>query len=147
MHTRVIVPHMEWHVDKFIPRQPDPLPTHCIQTQLIREAQAAFSRPITEPTYDRVRRHSGILAFADSGAQKCACGLDTLHELGMTERDLIPTSHRILGVTMKSMDISGVFLAKLSTGTTFPRQVVYVSKNTKGFYLSCSALRDLGALH
>ena len=129
--TRIIVPHMEWHADRFIPRRPNPLPSIRIKTEIIQGAHEEFSRPIAQDKCARVSRHEGIVAFADSGAQTCACGFDVLHELGLNERDLIPTSHRILGVTMTSMDIAGVFLAKISTGTTYTRQVVYVSKTLK----------------
>ena len=78
--------------------------------------------------------------------QTCACGLDALHALGLDETDLIPTSHRILGVTSTAMDIVGVFLAKLSVDSACTRQVVYVSRNTTGFFLSHGALHQLGSL-
>ena len=78
--------------------------------------------------------------------QTCACGLNALHYLGLDETDLIPTSHRILGVTSTFMDIVGVFLPKLSVDSACTRQVVYVSRNTAGFFLSHCALRQLGSL-
>jgi hypothetical protein len=48
------------------------------------------------------------VAIADSGAQTCACGVDVIQSLGLDEHDLIPTSHRILGITMTAMNIAGV---------------------------------------
>ena len=69
-----------------------------------------------------------------------------MHSLGLDKTDLIPTSHRILGVTSTSMDIAGVFLAKLCVDSACTRQVVYVSRNTEGFFLSHGAFRQLRSL-
>ena len=137
---------MEWQDDQFLPRRPHSLPSLHIKVQILEEAHAAFSHPVSPEKCASIRQHAGVSALADSGAQTCACGLDVLHELGLEERHLIPTSHRIMGVTGTAMDISGVFLAKLTSGAGSTRQLIYVSKNTTGFYLSCQALRELGSL-
>ena len=127
---------MEWHGEncRFTPRRPLPLPRLHIKVEIVAEAHDAFQRPITKQKWANVHHHDGIQAYADSGAQTCACGLDALHSLGLHETDLIPTSHRILGVTSTAMDIVGVFLAKLSVDSACTRQVVYVSRNTTGFF-------------
>ena len=144
---RIIVPHMEWSQlnKRFEPQRPSQLPKLRIKLSIIREAHQHFKRPIAMSKCIKVQNGS-IDAYADSGAQTCACGIDTIHYLGIEERDLIPTSHRILGVTSTAMDLVGVFLAKLSSGDSDTRQVIYVSRNTKGFFLSERALRDLGSL-
>ena len=44
------------------------------------------------------------------------------------------------------MDIMGVLLLRIEAQGRVSRQVVYISRNTKGFYLSEQAQIDLGAL-
>ena len=114
--------------------------------EIVAEAHDAFQRPITKPKCANVYHYDEIQAYVDSGAQTCACGLDALHSLGLDETDLKITSHCILGVTSTAMDIVGVFLAKLSVDSACTRQVVYVSRNSTGVFLSHGALRQLGSL-
>jgi len=144
---RIMVPHMEWSSAKesFVPQRPRPLPKLSVRISIIKDAHKHFRRPIIDEKCTRIQSNT-VDAYADSGAQTCACGTETLHSLGMDESDLIPTSHRIVGVTSTAMDLAGVFLARLSAGGSCTRQVIYVSRNTKGFFLSETALRDLGSL-
>ena len=86
------------------------------------------------------------MCFTDTGAQTCACGPELLDILHINSRYLIPTSHRIVGVTQSFMDIMGVMLLKISAGGKTTHQVVYVSKNIKGFFLSEKAQIDLGII-
>ena len=146
--SRIIVPHMEWDTAQqgFKSRRPDPLPQLRIKLAIIPEAHSAFNHPVSTAKCVRVQNHSGLEAYADSGAQTCACGMEILRSLGLDESDLIPTSHRILGVTATAMTIAGVFFARLSVGTACTRQMVYVGKNTTGLFLSHTALRELGVL-
>lgn len=148
VHTRVILPHMEWSEDRFVSRRPHPLPTMPIRVEIVKEAHAQFKRPVSDTKRLRVQQHTGVTALADSGAQTCACGVDVIRELGLDDSDLVPTSHRILGVTLTALDIIGVFFAKLSipSSQACTRQMIYVSRNTKGFFLSHKALQELGFL-
>ena len=87
-----------------------------------------------------------IDSFADSGAQTCSSGPEILQHLNCPEKYLIPTSHRIKGITQNGLRIKGVLLLHIQLGNRESRQVVYVSENSSGFYLSESALIDLGLL-
>jgi hypothetical protein len=131
--------------ETFVPQRPSHLPKLQIQIAIIKEAHDHFKSSISAEKCRNIL-HKTVDAYADSGAQTCACGIDTLRYLGIAESDLIPTSHRILGVTSTAMDIAGVLLAKVSVNDSCTRQVIYVSRNTKGFFLSEKALRDLGSL-
>ena len=143
--TRIIVPHMEWveGEQRFVQNRPLPLPTTTVLLEVIPATHAAFGNPL--PVGHNVRPRKSP-AFADSCAQTCACGPDILTLMGLHERDLIPTSHRIIGVTKSALDILGVFFAKITCDGATTRQMIYVSSNASGFYLSHSALMDLGCL-
>ena len=69
--------------------------------------------------------------------------LEILKILGCTSDSLIPTNHRIHGITDDQLLIKGVFFMRIRIGIRETRQVVYVSGNTSDFYLSESAVKDL----
>ena len=81
-------------------------------------------------------KQSSIQCLADTGAQTCASGPELLRVLNLHEKYLIPTSHRIVGVTQSFMDIIGVALVQIEVNGRTTNQAVYISKNIKGFFLS-----------
>jgi hypothetical protein len=148
MCTKIILPHMEWigSDGSFRHRDPRHLPKLQVQLSVLHDAHKNFGREIPATTLRNV--HDGVIvnSCADTGAQTCASGLEILKVLNVSEKFLIPTSHRIIGVTQSCMDIAGVLLLKIEAEGRISRQVVYVSRNTKGFYLSEQAQIDLGVL-
>ena len=66
--------------------------------------------------------------------------------IGLSQADLVPTSHSINSVTASTMDLAGVFFAPISHGETETKQIVYVGHNISGFFLSKQALTDLGCI-
>ena len=91
-------------------------------------------------------KQSSIQCLADTGAQTCASGPELLRVLNLHEKYLIPTSHRIVGVTQSFMDIIGVALVQIEVNGRTTNQAVYISKNIKGFFLSEKAQMELGIL-
>ena len=87
-----------------------------------------------------------IEAIADTGCQTSTCGMDTLKELGIPERYLIPTHHGIVGITDMRLKILGTLMLKITYNGGETRQMVYVSSNPMGLYLSERALTDLGII-
>ena len=85
-------------------------------------------------------------AVADSGCQTCSAGIDVLEKIGCPLEYLAPTSHRIVGITESSLDITGSVFLRIEVAGRITRQMVHVSKNTRGLYLSESALIELGVL-
>ena len=83
---------------------------------------------------------------ADTGCQTCTAGADVIRQLCPDEY-LVPTRHRIVGITDASLHIIGMALLQI-TGESGKqtRQVVYVSENISGLYLSESALKELGVI-
>ena len=86
-------------------------------------------------------------AVTDSGCQTCSAGTDFLKDIGCPEAYLVPTSHRIVGITTSSLDIIGAVFLRIEVEGRITRQMVHISRNTHGLYLSETALPDLGLVH
>ena len=76
----------------------------------------------------------------------CTVGTDLLEKMGIPKSYLVPTTHRILGITKSSLDISSAFLLHIEVVGKITRQMVHVLQNTKGLHLSERALLELGLL-
>lgn len=74
-------------------------------------------------------------------------GPEILKVLRCTEDRLLPTSHSICGITNDQLNIRGIFFMRIRVGPRKVRRLVYISDNTSWFYLSESALKDLGLIH
>ena len=92
------------------------------------------------------RPSKSIDAIADTGCQTSTCGVDTLKMLNIPERYLIPTSHGIVGITDTRLQILGTVMMAIRYNGRKSRQMVYVSANAAGLYLSEKALSDLGVI-
>jgi hypothetical protein len=89
-----------------------------------------------------------LSAVADTGAQTCSIGSKLLGEVWPGSRKwLLKTAHRIYGVTKDGLKVAGAIILKLSHGGTTTTEIVYVCDNTDGFYLSETALKNLGLLN
>ncbi len=85
-------------------------------------------------------------AVADTGCQTCIAGQDILEQIKCPESYMIPTSHRIVGITDDSVGIVGAVLLRIAVGEKSTRQMVYISNNIDGLFLSRTALEDLGVI-
>ena len=74
------------------------------------------------------------------------CGEEILSILHLQEIYLIPTSHKIAGVTGKYIDILGVILAEIVYNELSSHTVIYVGKGIRGFFLSPKVQTDIGIL-
>ena len=108
------------------------LPHLPVELSVLREMHASFHKPISQHAASRERKWL-VEAIADTGAQTCACGPEIIHALGLSEKDLVPTSHCINGVTTTAMDI-GVIFASICTKGAMTRQAIYVGNNIKGLF-------------
>ena len=84
-----------------------------------------------------------ITALADTGCQTCTISQDMLPSLNCPIEYLIPTRHRIIGITDTSLGIVGAIMLRINVHKKTTRQMVFVSSKVKGFFLSESALKDL----
>jgi hypothetical protein len=147
IHERILVPHMEWveSLDRFAQRRPHQLPRLSVDVSVLTETHTAFHKHISLNTNSNQGKCLTD-AIADTGAQTCACGLDVIRALGISEQDLVPTSHRITSVTSAAMDIAGVLFASISAKGQVTKQAIYVGRNIEGLFLSVKALHDLGSI-
>ena len=92
-----------------------------------------------------------VQGLADSGAQSDVWSLAEYLKSGLSEEDLRPVSLSLNAANTSPIHIDGAFFSKIS-GTTANGNVIshnamiYVSRDVKGFYLSCSTMIELGML-
>ena len=146
--SKIIIPHMEWSAseDRFQFCSPKSLPRLVVNMSVLTSAHRDFNKTLSPHATENLRMNASVSTCTDTGAQTCASGPELLHILNMDAQYLIPTSHRIMGVTQSCMDIMGVVLLRIEANDRVSHQVVYVSSNIKGFFLSQQAQIDLGIL-
>ena len=109
------------------------------------------SSPSPHPTVAfRLRQVGGeaevtIMGVADTGAQSNVWGLSDYLSAGFSEEDLQNVSLKISAANKQRLDVVGGFLAEMSGGasdgtTVKCRTMVYVTRNTSGFYISFDTL-------
>ena len=60
---------------------------------------------------------------------------------------LIKTRHKIIGITESPLDIIGALFLSIQLNDKTTKQMVYISKNCRGFFLSQTAMKDLNIIH
>ena len=89
-------------------------------------------------------------AIPDTGAQVTCSGPSLLQKLNMSERDLIPTSQKIVAANnTKLRTLGGVMVEIVATNAGLKKatkQFCYICKEVKGLYLSRWACGDLAGV-
>ena len=89
------MPHVEWDGKEFIKMQPPPLPSIEVRVMpLLHLHENSKSSPINAKP-----RNTYLPAFTDTCAQTCVAGETLLDQLDLSPNVLMPTTHRIVGVT------------------------------------------------
>lgn len=132
---------MEWLGNTFKSQRPAIPPSLTLDVVLDQRHQKEFGKPLRHQP-----RSTPVTAIADSGCQTCTAGLDFLPLMGCTASDVIPTNHRIVGITNSPLGIIGVLFATLNLGTRKSHQMIYISRNCHGLYLSQTAMKDLAII-
>ena len=143
--TQYHLPHMEWDGTQFSPKAPAPSPKIQVNVSLMPAAYEHFGVKWVGSRKRAFQPHASD-ATTDTGCQTSTAGVDFLEKIGCPKTYLIPTSHRIVGITTDSLGIIGAALLKIQVGERVTRQMVYISKNVRGLYLSETALKDLGII-
>ena len=138
-------PHMEWSGTTFSPTKPKPPPTLDVNVTIMREAHAKCGIRWSGSHKGSFESHS-VEAYADTCCQTCTAGTDFIEQINCPESYLVPTSHRIIGITASSLNIIGSVLLRIEVGGNVSRQMVHISRNCRGLYLSETALSDLGLI-
>ena len=138
-------PHMEWDGSSFTPTPPSPSPRMDVKVSIMHTAHEKFGMKWKGSRRGAYKPHT-VSTLADSGCQTSTAGVDLLEEIGCPITYLIPTTHRIMGITKLSLDLIGSVLLRIEYGGVITRQMVHISRNTNGLYLSKTALMDLGLI-
>ena len=136
------VPHIDWDGEKFCKSSPPPLPRLEVHISPLIECHSKFLKvdigitPITVVTR----------AFTDTCAQTCVAGKGFLMQVKMTKDMLIPTSHKIKGVTDQHLQILGLLLVEICFKSSKTFGVFFICDNVEGVFLSESVQKRLGII-
>ena len=122
-------PHMEWNIEDqaFEQKAPRRPPILKVTATMMNEEHKEFGVNCSQ------RQTQAVLsAVADTGCQTSTSGIGILKALNIPARFLIPTKHRIIGITDTSLKILGVLLLKIECNGRSTNQMVYVSSNASG---------------
>ncbi len=139
-------PHMEWNGTEFAPQTPAPSPYINVEATLMSAAHDKLGVK-WQGSRKRAFQPRSSRSLADSGCQTCTAGLDFVEEIGCPMSYLVPTTHKIHGITKSGLDIVGSLMMRFDINGKETRQMVHVSRNIRGLYLSETALKDLGVIH
>ena len=130
---------MEWHKNSFNPSRPEPPPVVPVTINVIQKTHKRFGKEDLPLAFN-----VDTNAIADSGCQTCTAGPEILTKLRCPNQYLVKTKHKIIGITDTPLHIMGTLFLCISYGNKSSNQMVYISKNCRGFYLSQTAMKDLG---
>ena len=138
-------PHLEWIGDSFCPSAPQPQPVMELRAYIMHDAHATLG---VHWKGSRKGPQEGVVVkgLADTGCQTCTAGVDFLETIGCPRSYLIPTRHRIVGITNDNLGIIGALFVRFELNGKVTRQMVYVSTKVKGLFLSEGSLKVLGII-
>ena len=133
------VPHIEWNGKTFVRSDPQPLP----KLKVRMTPMHLLGRTTKD---DSNTKCVDLEVYTDTCAQTCVSGRYVLSKLNMDERDLVPTSHNIMGVSGKYLDILGILTVKFDYRDCSSYAAVYICNDIIGFFVSPKVQVDLGIL-
>ena len=137
--------HLQWKDGAFMPTSPDPPPRLHTTASIMHNAHKKLGLTWKGSRKGAFDDHT-LEAIADTGCQTCTAGKDILSKLCCPDNFMIPTSHKIVGITSASLGIVGAVMLRITINGRTTRQMVYVSDRVQGLYLSERALKDLGII-
>ena len=92
-----------------------------------------------------------VSTISDSGAQSCLWGLADFYKSGFKKRDLVAVRQKMVAANRQPLTIVGAMFITLAgtgeDGTKYEsHEMVYVSPDAKGFYLSRQAMVSLAVI-
>lgn len=135
---------MEWDTnkDKFEKKFPAPSPVVNAKITVLRDVHVKYGFRLKKNLKSRI-----LDAVADTGCQTTTSGIDILEKLNISQRSLVPTTHRIVGITDTRLTIIGSLFLNIEYNGRSSKQMVHISNNSSGLYLSETACRDLGIVN
>ena len=136
------IAHMEWNekLERMERCRPSPPPFLNVKVQL---SERCYKQILKREARESIPS-AKLSSIADSGCQTTLAGVELLKYLNIDpESDLFKTKHKIRGITETSVNIEGALMLDIMYEGRTTTQMVYVSSNTNGFFLSMKALKDL----
>jgi len=135
---------MEWDKNnqRFQVQKPHPSPVTRIKISVLQDVHKKFGANMKIDTTPRT-----VCAVTDTGCQTTTCGAEILDILNIDRNHLIPTSHGILGITDTRLNIIGSIFAQIQLKNRSTNQMIHVSTNSSGLFLSLGACKDLAIVH
>ena len=142
-------PHLQWQrsVHMFKPQTPAPITKLMVKVSLLEDSHKELTGTRLREARVWAPDNVSIEATADTGCQTCTAGKDVITALGCTPDHLVRTRHRIVGITDTSLKVLGALMLSIEFKGRTTRQMVHISTNIDGLYLSESALKDLTIIH
>jgi hypothetical protein len=134
------LPHIEWdqQADKFSKKLPAPPPIINVKATILRNVHERYGFRIKKNAHSKM-----VEAVADTGCQRTTGGIDILRKLKISRRSLVPTTHRIVGITDTRLNVIGSLFLNIAHNGRTTNQMVHICDNSSGLYLSEAACRDL----
>ena len=131
---------------KWVARKPEPQPSVTVTVSVSQKGYKEVNIPAP-----RKPRNVACSALPDTGAQMVVAGLDLVHKLGVTKKELFPVSSGIKAANDEGLKLIGGLLITVSAAgsdgiTRAGSHMCYVSENVTRLFLSKEACRDLGII-
>ena len=139
-------PHLQLYQGQYVPRAPAPSPMLTVDINVMHDAHKSLGK-CWQGSRKGIFDATTVDAIADTGCQTCTAGIDILESLSCPQRYLIHSNHKIVGITEDSLQIVGAILLRITIGKRTTRQMVHISKNIRGLFLSKTALIQLGIIN
>ena len=136
--------------DKFGQWQAAPLEDHGRVNVVVELAEDAYQQLSLDAPSGAVAARVGGLA--DTGAQICVGGLQTLKSLGLKGTQLVKPSMKVTAANAENMRLLGVIFCDISgksikgEGWRSTKQMVYIASGVKELFLSKRACKELGII-
>ena len=140
------LPHLQWRNNEFEATPPAPSPIVKADITIMHAAHQKLGKRWSGSRIG-IFEATNIAAVADTGCQTCTAGPELLKAIRCPEEYLIPCRHRIMGITNTSLGVIGAALVKIVVNGKVTRQMVYISRNITGVFLSKTALSELGLIN
>ena len=133
---------MKWDGQQFTQSHPHPPPVIPVEFTIMHEAHKSFGRKWRGTRKGAFSTHT-IEALCDTGCQTSIAGEEFLKHIDCPYEYLVPTNHKIMGITDTSLGIIGAVMLRINYKKQTTRQMVYISSKVDGLFLSEEALKDL----
>ena len=145
--VRALPHHVYDRYAGWVARPPAPHPLTQVSISLCTSGYRELELPLPRVVDKSITR----MSMADTGAQMLVGGVDIIHSLGLTKKDLIPLATEVNAANRQSMGLLGGVLITITGkdrdgNIRETRQLCYISSLVHTLFLSEQACEDLGII-